>query len=109
MRITVPVAVAAVALGAILMAAGCDPKGTPDPRPSVCPTTGCEVPAPKEGDPAFRLYNCSDTGDKGPCGTLWPGTDDLCHWWQVNTGHTLDDGTAVDLGVWTLDEGEECA
>lgn len=105
-KVRVPVAVVSVVLGVILAAGGCG-DSTPDPRPSVCPSTGCEV-NPVD-DPASRLYDCADTGDKGPCGTLWPDTEGVCHWWMVHTGHTLDDGSAVDLGVWSLDEGEECA
>lgn len=102
--------VAAVMLGVVLVAGGCGPRDVPADRPSVCPTSGCVVPTggPVD-DPAAEVVECERTGDKGPCSTLWPGTDDLCHWWYVELGSTLDDGTARDLGVWVLEDGEVCA
>ena len=108
----VPVAV--MAIGFLLIVGGCQPKAD---RPSQCPTAGCVVPAPSDpgpegiapDDPAYAVPACMDTADKGPCRAIASGTDDMCHWWFVDIGHQLYDGTARDLGIWELGPGEtEC-
>ena len=110
-------AVAAVVVGLVLIVAGC--KGdaevpTPCPTTEGClvPTTGTEELAPEgltPDDPAYSVMACLDTGNKGPCRAIAAGTDDECHWWFVDVGHTLYDGSARDLGIWALGPGEVCS
>lgn len=103
-----PVLVALVAIGTLVIAGACGPRGD-TVRPSQCPTSGCVVPAPSPADdPAAMVMPCTATGDKGPCQTITPDTAGVCRWWYVEVGHTLRDGTARDLGVWDLSAGEEC-
>lgn len=101
--VKVPASVVAVAVGVILLVAGCGPKHDP------C-ESGCVVPMPTASadDPPSQVFPCVETGGKGPCVQLWPGTDDMCHWWLVKTGHVMD-ASAESLGVWPLKQGEECA
>jgi hypothetical protein len=105
MKVKVPALVVAVAVGLILMASGCKGLESPDPCRG-----GCVVPLPTatQDDPPATMSPCIETGGKGPCTTLWLATDEMCHWWLVPTGHIMD-ASAVDLGVWRLEDGEECA
>lgn len=103
----VPVLVALAAIGTILAAGACGPQTVPQ---HPCPTSGCEVPGPDDSrrDLSYQVTACMDTGAKGPCQAIALATNGVCHWWFVDLGHNLYDGTARDLGIWELGADEEC-
>lgn len=100
-KIKIPALVVVVAVGVFVFAAGYNP-GTDDR----CPETGCVVPHQAADDGSFRVFDCDDTGKKGPCVSWWPDEQGVCTWWYVPIGEVFADGAQplAESGA----DGAEC-
>lgn len=103
-NVRTPVLVVSV-LVTVLAGASCHGQKGPRDRQDPC-AQGCEVPNAPRSDEVYppvdipvAVPSCDTTADKGPCTTILEGTDGQYHWWYVEIGHTLYDGTVIDLGV----------